>query len=231
MSELRVNTLDVETLNVGNIIMETLTANTVNANSVTVSGNVSADRYIVTGPSGFQFIERMTLTNVEMANTSNISGYSSLRWSIEGLIPANTSTSGPRPMIQVSTDGTNYANVNNYLSHVSSSNGASLGGGSSSRDDSNGTFVLSRFGVSNLSNSGGGSGTVYLWGNKPGVTTRLQSVFDYRSGEIDSGSPWNYQDRGYGRILLPDKITNYRIRFTEGSAIANGVIIVEGIPG
>ena len=229
MSELKVNQLDVGVLNVA-----TLLADTVNAASITASGNVTAGRVIVTGPSSYQFIERIPLAGVQMANTVNISGYSSLKWTIEGLIPANTNTSGgPKPWLQVSTDGGNlYANVNNFAFHTTSANANNVSDiGSNSHDDQLGRYILTYWGLDNVASTGGGSGIMYIHGNKAGVITRIQSNFDYRSGENDNGSPWNYQDRGFGRILQPNKITNYRLRLTEGSLISNGTITIEGIPG
>lgn len=228
MSELQVNTLDVETLNVGTLLAETVTANT-----VTSSGNVTAARVITTGPSSFQFIERIAMANVQMMNTSNIIGYSTLRWTIEGLLPANTNTTGgPKPWLQISTDGgTLYANANSFGFHTSSANANSSTVNSNSHDDSLGAYVLTFWGLTNVASSGGGSGIMYMFGNKANETIRIQSNFDYRSGENDNGSPWNYQDRGMGRILQPNRPTNYRLRLTEGSLIVKGNVIIEGIPG
>lgn len=228
MSELQVSVLDIETLNVGTLVTET-----VNASSMVVSGNVTAARVITSGPSSFQFIERIAMANVQMMNTSNIMAYSTLRWTIEGLLPANTNvTGGPKPWLQVSTDGgTLYANANSFAFHTTSANANSSAVNSNSHDDSNGAYVLTFWGLANNVSSGGGSGIMYMFGNKAGQTTRIQSNFDYVSGENDNGSPWNYQDRGMGRILQPNKITNYRLRLTEGSLIVRGNVIIEGIPG
>lgn len=227
MSTLQVGQIDSPTFNLTDPV------GVITADSMNVAGNVSGDRIIRTGSSAFQFIERIPLEGVQMANTVNISGYSTLRWTIEGLLPANTNTTGgPKPWLQVSTDGgTVYANANSYGFHTSDSNANSAVVDSSTYDDTNGAYVLTYWGLDNVTSTGGGSGWMYLFGNKAGVTTRIISVFDYRSGQNTNGSPWTYQDRGLGRILFPDKITNYRLRLTEGSLIANGTITIEGIPG
>lgn len=227
MSTLQVGLIDSPTFNLTDPV------GAITADAATVTGNVSGNRVITTGPSGYQFIERIPLANVQMANTSNISGYSTLRWTIEGLLPANTNTSGgPKPWLQVSTDGgTLYANANSYAFHTSDSNANSVTVSSSTYNDTNGTYVLTQWGLDNIAFTGGGSGWMYFFGNKAGVTTRILSTFNSRSGENNNGSPWNYQDRGMGRILQPNKITNYRLRLTEGSLIANGTITIEGIPG
>lgn len=225
MSRLIVTTVNAETYNTARP-QRAVTANSVVAGVIQTSGNVNSPRIITSGSGGYQFIERIPLENMEMANTSNISGYSSINIIIESLLPANTSTTGPKAWLQVSCDGgTVYANSNTF--HVFTLVANNFVGDSVSQSDH--PERLTTFGIANLSNSGGCSGIVTFAGNKAGVTTRYDSLLDYRSGETDQ--VWNYQERGFGKILLPSKITNYRIRLTEGSLIANGTLTIEGIPG
>lgn len=221
MSTLVVDRFDVEVLNVATLLTDTVTAN-----SVVSSGNVTAARVITTIPE-YQFIERIPLAGMAMANTSNIAGYSQVRIIIENVQGANDTSD---LWLQFSNDGgTVYANANNYSSHYTYLEGV-LGFNGVTGDSGTG-HRLTRWGISNLANSGGVSGIMDILSNKPGLDNRYQSIIHYRSGETGVDGPWNYAQRGMGRVNRVSKITNLRFKMTRNDIIANGTLTIEGLPG
>lgn len=219
MSTLTVGVVNKETYNLASPvgIVSTARAN--------ITGNVSADR-VITTIKEYQFIERIPLEGVAMANTSNIAGYSQLRIIIESALPVINESD---LWFQISNDGgTVYANSNNLSAMYSYM--ANITVETSATGDSGTGHRLTRWGISNLANSGGLSGIMDFLSNEPNIDNRFQTILHYRSGETGAGGPWNYMHRGYGRFNRVAPATNYRFKMTLNGSFANGTIIVEGIP-
>lgn len=219
MSTLTVGVVNKETYNLASPVGIVSTA------QANITGNVSADR-VITTIKEYQFIERIPLEGVAMANTSNISDYSQLRIIIESALPANNESD---LWFQISNDGgTVYANSNNMSALYNYLAGVVLE--TSTTGDSGTGHRLSRWGISNLANSGGISGIMDVLSNEANVDNRYQTILHYRSGETGASGPWNYMHRATIRVNREAPATNYRFKLTHNDVFANGTLIIEGVP-